>query len=174
MALPIRDESLKFYYQHRGEVLKRAKETGQLHVVTFTEELRRLCKVLGYNFPAMWAQAANETGHPITGEPFASDLWKTHRNPAGLKTSSAGGYQKYHNGVDAARAFVVHMSAYATPPRNAPLLAPHRHLDARYLVAMNANRGKTYATFDDLEGRWAEDRQYGNKIEEKYDKWFGG
>jgi hypothetical protein len=174
MALPIKDMYQKSYYKHKDEVLRRARETGQLDVITFTEELRRLSKVHGYNFPALWTQAAHETGNPTTGEPFQSELWKSHKNPVGLKTSTGAGYQRYYNGVDAARAFVTHMSAYVPAPLQAIKLGPYRYLDTRYNIAKEANRGTTMSTYDDLAGTWAEDRNYADKIEAKFAKWFGG
>ena len=174
MALPIKDMYLKSYYKNKDAVTKRARETGQIDVMTFTEELRRLSGVHGYNFPALWTQAAHETGHPETGEPFQSDLWKENKNPAGLKNADGSGYQRYYNGVDAARAFVTHMTAYVPPPYNAPRMAPYRRLDTRYRLALDATRGKSFSTYDDLAGTWAEDQSYGKKIEEKYNRWFGG
>jgi len=129
-----------------------------LDVYTFVIELIRLCKITGYNHGLMFAQAWHETGG------FTSEVWKNRKNPAGIKDLDGTSYQLYFNGVDAARAFVVHMSAYIPPP-NEKALENYFYLDRRYKVAVYANKGKNFVTIKDLTGKWATDPEYGKKIE---------
>lgn len=175
MDVPIYDLNLAEYKKYAGKIKKLAAATGDPKVVAFTEELRRLSKTHGYNFPGLWMQAAHETGDPNTGEPFQSVAWDTLTNPAGIKNASGGKYQKYYNGVDAARALVTHMTAYAPAPKYGNRLVHYRYLDNRYDIAADANRrnGKMFRTFNDLAGYWAEDRDYGEKIAAKYRKYLG-
>lgn len=139
----------------------------EVSVGVFVIELRRLCRLLGYNFPGMYIQAWHETAG------FSSKNWNENLNPAGLKKRSGIGYQSYVNGVDAARAFVVHMSAYTKPDKNKYVLLPYLYLDERYLVALDANRGKVYNNYNDLAGSWAEDKEYGQKIARLYGRLLG-
>lgn len=161
MPIPILDPQMVAYRKYREKIKSLAYQKGTT-VQVFTEELRRLCKMLGYNFPGLWIQAYHET------DGFTSALWKSNTNPAGLKNASGNGYQRYYNGVDAARAFVTHMSSYAPPPQYGKRLEPYHYLDTRYDIAMAANKGKVYRSFHDLAGTWAEDPTYGKQIEEKY------
>lgn len=170
MSVPIRDEDGSLYSKYRAKVVATAALTKNIDVITFTEELRYLCKVLGYNFAGLWTQAAHETGPT----PFGSKVWLDYTNPAGIKTLSGNNYQRYRNGVDAARALVVHMSAYVPPPKSPVLLTPYLYLDSRYQFAKAANKGIQYHTYDDLAGHWAEDPTYGKQINEKFQRWFGG
>lgn len=167
MPIQLRDSGLTEYHKYASRIAEIAQTKGH-NVRVFTEELRRLCKITGYNFPGMWIQAWHETAG------FTSDLWLSHMNPAGLKTRSGTAYQRYYNGVDAARAFVVHMSAYAGTPTVHETLKNYRFLDTRFQTALNANIGKTFTTFGDLTGRWAEDKQYGQKIEARFKEVLGG
>lgn len=165
MPLPILDVDRSFYVMNRDAAYSLAYNKG-VHVLVFEQELRRLCKKHGYNHPAMFAQAWHET----VG--FSSIAWVSRRNPAGIKTNDGTRYQSYYNGVDAARAFVVHMSAYVRPPLNPKDLQRYWYLDERFRLALEANRGKSYETFHDLAGHWAEDPEYGEKIDKIYEGLF--
>ena len=165
LAIPIMDSDGKYYALHKDNVMTRAYNLGT-QVLIFAEELRRLCKIHGYNFPGLFAQAWHETAG------FTSALWNRARNPAGLKNTSAKAYQRYYNGVDAARGFIVHMSAYV-PGRTKPALNDYRFLDSRVAVAEKANKGRTFYTMDDLAGFWAEDPMYGREILKTYKGLFG-
>lgn len=157
MTLQLLDYTMVEYKKHKDKVLSIAYNKGTI-VLTFAEELRRLCKLHGLNFPLMFAQAWHETAG------FTSDTWIRRKNPAGIKNRSATTYQSYPNGVDAARAFVVHMAAYV-PVLKRDGLAVYRYLDSRFEVAVEANKGLQFRTINDLTSRWAEDPEYGEKIE---------
>lgn len=161
MNVPLRDTGQTQYSKYAEKVMTLAYNKG-VEVYVFARELRRLCKITGYNFPGMFVQAWHETAG------FSSDAWRYRINPAGIKNKSGDTYQRYYNGVDAARAMVVHMSAYARPDKGESSLVPYRHLDVRYLIALNANLGKTFNTYNDLAGHWAEDPTYGTQIYAKY------
>jgi Mannosyl-glycoprotein endo-beta-N-acetylglucosaminidase len=167
--LPLWDKNRTYYNKYRTKIQAQAHRLLQtdIEAYNFIMELRRLCLGFGYNFPALFTQVWHETAG------FTSDLWKENRNPAGLKTADSKGYQKYYNGVDAARAFMVHMSAYANTPDVVAKFAIYRYLDARYRTALSANVGKTYRYMTDLNKRWAEDPQYGQKIEAKMKELLG-
>jgi hypothetical protein len=167
--LPLWDKSRSYYTKYKTNIQHQAYRLLQtdIEAYNFIQELKRLCLGFGYNFPALFMQVWHETAG------FTSALWREHRNPAGLKTADGKGYQKYYNGVDAARAFMVHMSAYANTPDVVSKFSIYRYLDARYRTALNANVGKTYRSMTDLNGRWAEDPQYGQKIERKLRELLG-
>lgn len=165
LSIPITDPDLTFYDLHRDTILSIAYNKG-VQVLIFAEELRRLCKIHKYNFPGLFAQAWHETNG------FTSDLWKHRRNPAGLKNTSGKAFQSFVNGVDAARAFVIHMTAYVMP-ENWKVTFNYRFMDSRFSVAMLANRGRKFHTMDDLAGFWAEDLMYGRKVLKTYKGLFG-
>lgn len=160
-VISLRDTGQTEYAKYKDKVIDLAYSKG-ITVYVFAVELRRLCRKHGYNFPGMFIQAWHET------DGFTSEPWKKRLNPAGLKSTSGKTYQSYYNGVDAARAFVVHMSAYTRPDKAAEDLQPYRYLDTRYLIALNANVGKAFNNYNDLAGHWAEDVTYGTQITDKY------
>lgn len=169
MAIAITDPNMVEYNKYKDKIMSLAYQEG-MKVLTFTEELRRLCKVHGYSFPGMWIQAVHET------DDFTSDAWKKNTNPAGIKNASGNKYQTFYNGVDAARALVVHMSAYTPAPKYASRLKNYLYVDNRYTLALQANQKnrRVFTTFHDLAGYWAEDRLYGEKIEAQYRYLLGG
>ena len=165
MPIPLRDADHSLYREKKEAVMSIAYNLG-VEVYIFANELRRLCKKFGLNFPGMFVQAWHET------DGFKSDAWRYKKNPAGIKTKTGKTYQKYVNGIDAARAFVVHMLAYVEPEGNGTVVKDYLYLDERFAVAVKANRGKNFATFHDLAGAWAEDTEYGEWVERRWAELF--
>lgn len=165
-VIALKDTGQTQYAKYAAKCLSLAYQRG-IQAFVFADELRRLCKLTGYSFPGMFVQAWHETAG------FTSENWTRRRNPAGIKNASASAYQSFANGVDAARAFAVHMSAYTPPDKNPEVLTPYRYLDKRYLVALDANKYRSYNNYNDLAGHWAEDKTYGTQIAEKYESLLG-
>lgn len=83
-----------------------------LDVRVMAEELRRQCKKNNLNLGVCWSQINHEVAASDGQLMFRSDVWQTRCNPAGIKSRSGGAYMRYYNGVDAARAYLSHLSAY--------------------------------------------------------------
>lgn len=164
MDIKLRDDGS--YYKTLKDKVHSISYNKGVQVNVFAVELMRLARLVGLNGPGMFAQAWHETGG------FGSDKWKKQKNPAGIKRGDGVGYQTYVNGVDAARAMVVHMAAYV-PPRNIAILDNYLYLDGRYEMAKRINQGMQYSTFDDLTGRWAIDPEYGKLVTKVYHELYG-
>lgn len=133
-------------------------------VLSYLNELWRLCQLVGFDFSILVAQSINET------DSWRSANWKKYKNPAGLAiTNSENKSVVYQSGIDAARAHVVHMWVYvhgALKPGDA--LYEWRHLDGHYQEAVDGTNLKSYGgdgkpfarSVDNIEdfnvnGRWA-------------------
>jgi len=135
-------------------------------VLIFWKELRRLADLTKRSAVSLFVQSWHETAG------FTSALWKNKKNPAGIKTKDGKNYQTYPNGVDSARAQFVHMSAYLEPSLH-KALTNYKYLDERYDLALKATESHAvFTTFHELAGWWAEDPQYGEKIDRVYNDLF--
>jgi hypothetical protein len=125
----------------------------------YLEEVWRLSKRLGYDPAVVAAQSSEETGG------WTSPIWKSRLNPVGLGVTDAGDEGiAYESGTDAARAHLVHLSAYVRGFERK--LQPYLYLDPRWQKVFEAGYAGTAKTLDDLAGRWASDPGYADKIEE--------
>ena len=137
--------------------------TPSADVVAYAHELSRLSHLAGLNFGAAAAQAVEETAD------FSSQDWLIRRNPAGLghdPDQPAG--LSFANGVDAARAHLVHLGAYVWGVQLPPALRPYQAIDPLFCRVIAAGYGGTAKTVADLTGTWATDPQYGANIAAVY------
>jgi N-acetyl-anhydromuramyl-L-alanine amidase AmpD len=147
-----RRDQAQFYARQRE-----ALRTDQ--VDRFLAELWRLGPRVGIDPAGAAAQAAHETGV------WTSALWRDQLNPAGLKTRDGAAYQRFGTGEEAAQAQLVHLAVYAKGYRGAQQMIRYLHLDERWHAPIAAGYAGKARTYDDLAGRWAEDPQYGTKVE---------
>jgi len=160
-AVQIRDtakSTLKRLLFCPPEDARRAEE-----LEAFTRELYALCRrpKVGLNPLAVFSIAVHETNF------FRSQLWIDNLNPGGLKNATATGYQKYINGVDAARALVVHVLMYVDG--KAGNLGKYRILDERASAVTKAGYGATVVTLADFRSKWATDVEWPEKVAARYD-----
>jgi N-acetylmuramoyl-L-alanine amidase len=129
-------------------------------LAAYVEEVYRLAPLVGLDPSIVLAQSALETGW------WQSPAWDEHLNPAGIGvTSEEVVSPTWGNGVDAARAQIVHLYLYAAgpiPPDHP--LAPYIALDPRYSAALSAGRAGIARTIADLAGSWAVDPEYAASI----------
>jgi hypothetical protein len=107
------------------------------------------------------AQSAEETGS------WTSPIWRERLNPAGIGVTDAVDHvYKWASGEDAARAQIVHLSAYALKDedRRWEIVRPYEGLDPRLDAVFNAGWGGVAKTINDLTGKWATDPFYAAKI----------
>jgi hypothetical protein len=126
----------------------------------YVGEVYRLAPLAGLDPAVVVAHSALETGW------WQSPAWVEHLNPAGIGVTGADvDSPTWANGVDAARAQIVHLALYANgpiPPDHP--LAPYIALDPRYAAAVDAGRGGSARSIADLTGRWATDPHYASSI----------
>lgn len=98
--------------------------------------------------------------------PWSSQWWRDRLNPAGLgitgDPAQNAASHRFRDGDESARALVTHMAVYAIGemlPR--PLRAAD---DPRYTAVIQAGTAGTVKVLNDLSGKWAADRLYGEKI----------
>jgi len=141
----------------------------------YATELWRLCTLVGIDPALLFAQAAHETAD------FSSAWWQYRRNPAGIGiTGDAEQNAASHiwkNGIEAARAQVVHMFAYAevTPEHVASaksIIEPIVNIDPRWDAVFDAGYAGEVSTLADLTGKWATDPRYAEKIAAKANSIF--
>lgn len=127
-------------------------------VEEFIAELWRLGGEAGYDPAVAFAQFCLETGSGT------SPAWRDRLNPGGIGiTDTQDTGIAFANGQDAARAMLVHLSAYVRGYD--PHLWRYLHLDPRYLAPLRAGYGGSVTTLADLgNGRWATDPDYAVKI----------
>lgn len=121
-------------------------------------ELWRLEQRAGYAAELVAAQWADETGVGT------STAWRDRLNPGGIGITDAGDQAVgFGNGTDAARAMVVHLSAYVRGYDHA--LWPWLRLDPRYVVPLQRGFGRSVRVLADLgNGRWATNPNYAVQI----------
>lgn len=143
--------------------------------MNYLGELNRLCRLVGFNFDLLAAQALHETAN------FTSPIWRTRLNPVGLGVTDGGDDGiAFASGTDAARAHVVHMCCYVfdrlvhpwitradVPGAGTFDLREYRNLDPRMERVWNQPWAGTVRTLSDLTGRWASDPKYAAKIAAK-------
>lgn len=136
----------------------------------YAEELFRLCKLVGFDPAILFAQAAHETAD------FSSHWWQARRNVAGIgitgDTAQNEASHTWKNGIEAARAHVVHMCAYVfgniTHEEPRVELLPYMNLDPRWNAVFDAGFMGTVHILGDLgSGKWATDPNYAPQIAAK-------
>lgn len=125
----------------------------------YLAELWRLGPKIGIDPAGAAAQSAHETGG------WTSAVWRDLLNPAGMKTRDGSTYQRFRTGEEAAQAQLVHLAIYAKGYKGAQQLIRYLHLDERWYAPIAAGYAGKAKTYDDLAGAWAEDLQYGVKVE---------
>jgi len=124
----------------------------------FVAEVWRLGGAAGYDPAVVFAQFCDETGAGT------SNAWATRLNPGGIGITDGGDRGiGFASGVDAARAMLVHLSAYVRGYD--PHLWRYLALDPRYLEPLKAGYGGSVRTLADLgDGRWATNPNYARQI----------
>ena len=127
-------------------------------VEAFAAELWRVGTACGYDPAVVFAQFCDETGVGT------SDAWATRLNPGGIGiTDGEDQGIAFESGEQAARAMLVHLSAYVRGYD--PGLWQHLHLDPRYLLVLEAGLGQSVRVLADLgNGRWATNPAYATQI----------
>ena len=145
----------KRYARQRGA--RRLDDLG-----SYVDEVWRLGTMVGYDPAVIFAQFCDETG--VGTAPH----WVERLNPAGLGVLEDR-WRPVHDlgigfstGVDAARAHIVHLSAYVTGYE--PRLQPYLGLDPRWQAVFVAGYAGIAATIADLAGRWASNPRYAEQI----------
>lgn len=133
-------------------------------VFSFLVELERLCRVYRLDFTILSAQSAHET------DDWRSDEWVQYLNPAGIGkfpdgTREGNGWQ---DGIDAARAMIVHMLIYVVG-RGGMGEIPEgwRALDPRLDDVIAKRWDGTVRHIGQLTGKWATDTKYAAKVAAK-------
>lgn len=131
---------------------------------SYLVELDRLCRLGDINFRILFGQAMHET------DKFRSTLWAARLNPAGIKDSD-GNFKRYRNGVDAARAHVVHTLLYLAPGISAESLTRecknYQYLEGRASAVRKSGFADSAETLADIakDGKgWAEDVDYTARV----------
>lgn len=138
-------------------------------LLAYIQELYRLCKLVGFDYRILVAQAWLET------DGFTSKWWTERLNPAGIGiTGDPEQNDESHtwgNGIEAARAHVVHMAAYVYGQRAGwptavyQAINQYTGLDPRLLAVTTSGLAGTVRTLGDLgNGKWATDPRYAQKI----------
>lgn len=139
-------------------------------VVSYAEELRRLCELVGFDFRILFAQAWHETAG------FTSDWWTERLNPAGIgitgDPAQNAASHTWANGTDAARAHVAHMWAYVEGTTGDAVSNAYKGYDPRFQNVFDAGYDGTVRTLNDLTGKWATDPRYAEKIAAKANQIF--
>lgn len=137
----------------------------------YLRELSRVSKLANLDRAILTAQSSEETSE--NGVPWASEVWRSHHNPAGMKTASGKSYIKFKSPEQAAQAQATHMCAYVYG-ECPPLLLPYLELAPRFDIAVE-KYGGTVRYLDQLgNGRWAEDPKYADKILQHYNQLRSG
>lgn len=128
---------------------------GRLEEVrAYVAEVYRLAPLAGLDPAIAVAQSAHET------DAWRSPVWRQRLNPAGLGVTDGPDYgYGFGTGVEAARAQLVHLAAYALGLPLPPALAPYAALDPR-LRAIPIPWLGSIRTIADLVGKWATDVNY--------------
>lgn len=143
----------------QAKAYARARGARRLEEVdAFIDELWRLGDGAGYDPAVVFAQFCDETG---TGTSLA---WATRLNPGGIGiTDGFDAGIGFRSGAEAARAMLVHLSAYVRGYDHAfwPFIA----LDPRYLEPLKKGWGGTVRRLADLgNGKWATNPAYARQI----------
>lgn len=138
-------------------------------VVQYINELWRLCEEVGYDPAVLFAQATHETGT------FSSQPWESYLNPAGIGVfDGSNRVGMFANGIDAARAHVIHMAAYIHGPGSWAHSSRYVGLDPSYYQAIRHPKAGTVKHVEDLgNGTWASDPNYTEKVLAHYAKLTG-
>lgn len=155
-AIPLRGEP-SATLQHARAWARQRNAVRLNEVDAYLEEVWRLCRLVGYDPAVVAAQSSLETGG------WTSPIWRSRLNPAGIGVTDAGDDGlTYSSGDDAARAHLVHLSAYVKGYE--PKFKSFIRLDPRWQKVFEAGFAGSARTVDDLTGRWASDAGYGGKI----------
>lgn len=141
---------------------RHAAKVNDPAALEYVREVFRLAPLLPRPLDA--ALAVAQSSHETTegGKPWHSQAFRVNKNPAGIGYTD-GGLQNvvpYKDGVEAARAHLVHLWVYAVGPDLPPQLEPYRHLDGRIANVVAAGYAGNATTLGYLTGRWATDSQY--------------
>jgi N-acetyl-anhydromuramyl-L-alanine amidase AmpD len=128
-------------------------------LVAYLTELWRLATKMGYDPAVLAAQSAEETAV------WTSDGWVQKGNPAGMGADDDKPFDQWlgwETGEEAARAHIVHMSAYLGG--YVAKLRPYIRLDRKWQAVFEAGYVFRVSTLRDLSKRWASDPFYAEKI----------
>lgn len=126
-------------------------------VDAYLAEVWRLGNQLGYDPAIVAAQSSHETGG------WTSPSWRDRLNPASLGISAHVDIGlAYNAGVDAARAHLVHLSAYLKGYE--PRLRGFIHLDPTWQSVFESGNAGTAHVASDLDGRWSPEPLYGKQV----------
>lgn len=147
----------------RARAWARQRDAKRLaEVDKYLAELWRLAPKFGIDPAVAAAQSSEETGA------WTSDVWDSGLNPAGMFDASRSYYQDFRTGTEAAQAQLAHLAIYAKGWRGAQQAIRYLHLDERWHAPFDAGYAGKAKTVADLAGTWAEDPNYGTKIEEHH------
>lgn len=143
---------------------------AESNVNAYLGELNRLCRLVGFDFRILAAQSAHETAD------WSSSWWTERLNPAGIGITGDpdqdAASHTWKSGTEAARAHVVHMSAYVwgnvtgNPKRR--VLLDYMRLDPRWNAVVEAGYAGSVDVLGDLgSGKWAADPDYAPQIAAK-------
>jgi N-acetylmuramoyl-L-alanine amidase len=122
-------------------------------VDAYLAEVWRLAGRLGYDPAVVVAQSSYET------DGWTSDLWKTRLNPARLGVADAHDCGvAFANGVDAARAHLVHLSAFVRGYE--PRLQEFLRLDPGWQTVFQDGAAGRARSLADLSSLWSPDPAY--------------
>lgn len=125
-------------------------------------EIWRLGSSVGYDPAVVVAQSSLET------EGWTLPAWRERLNPAGIGISADFDRGiSFRDGVDAARAHLVHLSSFVKGYD--PRLRSFIHLDPTWQSVFEAGHAGTASVVEDLTGRWSNDICYGRHILDHYD-----
>lgn len=137
----------------------RARGARRLEAVdAFIAELWAICRRAGYDPAVVFAQFCDETGAGT------SPAWTARLNPGGIGITDGGDEGiAFGSGEDAARAMLVHLSAYVRGYD--PALWRYIALDPRYVKPLELGYGATVRRLADLGGgAWASNPRYAAQI----------
>ena len=150
------DAALSYAYAHGA--------SRYADLIDYADELNRLCRLVGFDFRILFAQAWHETAG------FTSHWWRARLNPAGIgitgDPAQNAASHTWANGTDASRAHVIHMLAYTGKiVLSSDIPASYLDLDPRWQAVFDAGYAGTVKRLGDLgNGKWATDPNYATKI----------
>lgn len=144
----------------------------------YLNEVYSLCQRsdIGLDASIIVAQSAHETAYWGATDPAgANGYWNTSLNPAGLGITYDGEPSvDFGNGLNAARAHVVHMYGYVKGDiPSGHVLRQYVPLDPRWNALASSGNLGTVNTISDLAGKWASDPNYGIGISNVGNAIFG-
>lgn len=110
-------------------------------------EVYRMCLKAGLNPLAAWAIVIHETRN------FTSPAWATGLNPGNIMNADGSDIARFTSGVEAARAFVVHLLVYEQG--KAGIFGLYRSLDPGAARIVRAGYAGTVSSIEDFRGKWS-------------------